>query len=318
MIESTKPQAFANLVTNPAEAEPTPSVLDIRTAHQWARDASRKPRPVGLFDPFWMQGELCCLFADSNLGKSILAVQIADMISLRREVIYFDFELTDKQFQLRYTNEGGQLYNFDSRFLRAELRPELAVGCALDDLLIDEMERVVLERGIKVMIVDNLTYLCAESERGDAAGSLMLKLMQLKKKYGLSILVIAHTPKRIQGQPLSPNDLAGSKKLFNFFDSVFAIGRSCADDRIRYLKQLKVRQSEFKYDSDSVLKCEIVKENSFLRYDFKGTVAEKELIQQSAEVMQQKVLDLRGQGMTIRAISQQLGLSRSRVGRWVR
>ena len=48
----------------------------------------------------------------------------------------------------------------------------------------------------------------------------------LKSKYGLSILVLAHTPKRDSGKPLGRNDLQGSKMIINFCDSAFAIGES--------------------------------------------------------------------------------------------
>ncbi len=59
---------------------------------------------------FGTRGELSCLFADSNvMGKSILAVQIADRIARTDNVLYLDFELSEKQFQLRYTNEHGEL-----------------------------------------------------------------------------------------------------------------------------------------------------------------------------------------------------------------
>ena len=44
--------------------------------------------------------------------------------------------------------------------------------------------------------------------------------------------------------PLSQNDLAGNKKLFNFMDSVFAIGQSVNDENLQYLKQLKSRETE--------------------------------------------------------------------------
>lgn len=48
------------------------------------------------------------------MGKSIYAVQIAKAISSAgRRVIYFDFELSDKQFQLRYTDpDTDKLYPF--------------------------------------------------------------------------------------------------------------------------------------------------------------------------------------------------------------
>ena len=61
------------------------------------------------------------MFADSNVGKSILAVQIADRIARTDNVLYLDFELSEKQFQLRYTNEHGELSPF----------PTNSIGCLL-------------------------------------------------------------------------------------------------------------------------------------------------------------------------------------------
>jgi len=56
-------------------------LLNIRPANTWLQQANKRAIPKMLFGKFWFQGELCILFADSNLGKSILAVQIANAIS---------------------------------------------------------------------------------------------------------------------------------------------------------------------------------------------------------------------------------------------
>ncbi len=90
-------------------------VMNIKTANRTILEASQKPTPRSLWDCFWYEGELSCLFADSNVGKSILAVQIADRIAQTDNVLYLDFELSEKQFQLRYTNEHGNLYSFPER-----------------------------------------------------------------------------------------------------------------------------------------------------------------------------------------------------------
>ena len=93
-------------------------MMNIKTANQTILEASLLPTPRALWDSFWYEGELSCLFADSNVGKSILAVQIADRIARTDNVLYLDFELSEKQFQLRYTNEHGELYTFpDNRWL---------------------------------------------------------------------------------------------------------------------------------------------------------------------------------------------------------
>lgn len=87
------------------------NVLMIRGVNYWMDEARTREIPKMLFGKFWHQGEVCILFADSNLGKSILVVQIADAISKgngaepfvvetsAQPVIYCDFELTDKQFE---------------------------------------------------------------------------------------------------------------------------------------------------------------------------------------------------------------------------
>ncbi len=73
-------------------------ILTIKTANQAVSDASTRPDPVQLYLELWYEGEVCCLFADSNLGKSIFAVQMADEIARTRNVLYVDCELSDKQF----------------------------------------------------------------------------------------------------------------------------------------------------------------------------------------------------------------------------
>ena len=48
----------------------------------------------------------------------------------------------------------------------------------------------------KIVIIDNITYLRHENERAKDALPLMKHLKRLKSKYNLSLLVLAHTPKR--------------------------------------------------------------------------------------------------------------------------
>lgn len=86
----------------------------IKTANDWIEDAKARPKPKMLFGELWFENEICILFADTNLGKSILAVQSGVSIAagsstcgLKNEVeaqkiLYFDFELSDKQFENRY------------------------------------------------------------------------------------------------------------------------------------------------------------------------------------------------------------------------
>lgn len=298
-------------------------MFTIKSANQTIREAAARPNPDNLWLSLWYEGEVCCLFADSNLGKSIYAVQIATSIAEKRKVLYFDFELSDKQFQLRYSDDQGNLYHFPNNLYRVEInRDALEIEGSFEDSLIRNIEETAIQTDAKVLIIDNLTYLCVAAEKGDVAGALMLKLMGLKRKYGLSILILAHTPKRPLTNPITQNDLAGSKKLANFFDSCFAIGKSAKDENLRYIKQIKCRFGNFTFDSDNVIVSAIEKVGAFLQFVNVGYAAEKEHLKEPSEKDSAETIAtikrMVSEGKTYRSIASELGLSLGKVQRAVK
>ena len=298
-------------------------MFTIKSANQTIREAAARPNPDNLWLSLWYEGEVCCLFADSNLGKSIYAVQIATSIAEKRKVLYFDFELSDKQFQLRYSDDQGNLYHFPNNLYRVEInRDALEIDGCFEDSLIRNIEETAIQTDAKVLIIDNLTYLCVAAEKGDVAGALMLKLMGLKRKYGLSILILAHTPKRPLTNPITQNDLAGSKKLANFFDSCFAIGKSAKDENLRYIKQIKCRFGNFTFDSDNVIVSAIEKVGAFLQFVNVGYAAEKEHLKEPSEKDSAETIAtikrMVSEGKTYRSIASELGLSLGKVQRAVK
>jgi KaiC/GvpD/RAD55 family RecA-like ATPase len=302
-----------------AEKKTTVGCLTIKPISTFIAEALARPNPKNLWNSCWYEGEVCCLFADSNVGKSILAVQIAEEIAKEDKVIYFDFELSDKQLQLRYSTESGSLHQFPPNLYRAEIDAHSINGEDFEDYIISSIEEASQAQGTKILIIDNLTYLCIASEKGDSAGNLMLKLMQLKRKYGLSILVLAHTPKRQLTNPITQNDLAGSKKLYNFFDSVFAIGKSAKDSNLRYVKQVKVRYGNYQYDADNVMVYSIEKEASAVRFVFQGYATEQEHLKEPTEndtlQIAENIKVLHSRGKSVREIGAELGISKSKVQR---
>ena len=261
-------------------------MMNIKTANQTILEASLLPTPRALWDSFWYEGELSCLFADSNVGKSILAVQIADRIARTDNVLYLDFELSEKHFE---------------------------------EAIIGGIEQMAVQTDCKIFIIDNLTYLCCAMEKGDAAGRLMIQLNNLKKRYALSILVLAHTPKRSLDCPITSNDLAGSKRLYNFFDSVFTIGKSAQDGGLRYVKQLKVRYGTFSHDADNVIVYEIDKVDAFLQFVFRGYSTEKEHLKKLGDNESSQrdcqILQLSQSGKSVREIASQVNCGKSTVNR---
>lgn len=298
-------------------------MLRLRSANKTLRVAAMRPDPEDLYNGLWFEGEVCCLFADSNVGKSIYAVQMADEIAQLRNVLYVDCELSDKQFQLRYTNKDtGVLHSFPESLIRAEINPAKMDMKNFEDQIINDIESAAQMTASKIIIIDNLTYLCNSSEKGDQAGIFMMKLMNLKMKYGWSLLIIAHTPKRTMTNPITQNDLAGSKKLYNFFDSVFAIGKSARDEKLRYVKQVKVRAGEYQYGGDNVIVYEIEHDGDYVRFGFKGFAKESEHLKEKTEEEKksqvEQALELKAQGKTLREIAALLGISKSSVDRMLK
>lgn len=298
-------------------------MLTLRTANKTLQVASQRPDPEDLYNGLWYEGEVCCLFADSNVGKSIYAVQMADEIARLRNVLYVDCELSDKQFQLRYTDrETGKLHEFPDSLIRAEINPAKMDMKNFEEQIIGDIERAAQQAAADTIMIDNLTYLCNSSEKGDQAGIFMMKLMNLKMKYNWSLLIIAHTPKRNMTNPITQNDLAGSKKLYNFFDSVFAIGKSAVDSKLRYVKQVKVRAGEYRYDAENVIVYEIEHESDNVRFAFKGFAKESEHLKEKTEEerksLNEQAHELRKQGKSIREIASLLGMSKSSVDRMLK
>jgi hypothetical protein len=337
----------------------TDNYFVVQSGNEWMSQSKSQAIPKKLFGEFWFENELCILFADTNVGKSILAVQIADRISRGQlvvggrqsaddielptancqlptdcdgqKVVYFDFELTAKQFESRFSEreEGSDEfvnhYEFHRNFYRAEINPESSdIGgfAKFEEFLNNALETTVVSSGTKVLIIDNLTYLRDETENARNALPLMKFLKSLKSKHGLSILALAHTPKRDSSKPLGRNDLQGSKMLINFCDSSFAIGESAKNVGMRYLKQIKARNTEIIYHTENVLMANIAKAGNFLHFEFHGSGAEQEHLKvfsdkQRTELIEQ-VKQLTAKGKSQREVAEQLGISQMSVSRYLK
>jgi Trp operon repressor len=321
-------------------SQPSPEdcrrMFTIENGNRWLELARREPEAKMLFGELWHQGELCMLFADTNIGKSVLAVQIGESIARGQciapfacqappaRVLYIDFELSQAQFGLRYS-KGDADHQFSDNFFRAQYNfiPDPPSNVSENDLLIAAIEYKVKQAKATVLIIDNITCLRGGTENSAVALSLMKSLKALKTDHNLSILVLAHTPKRRNAtQPISADDLHGSKLLINFADSAFAIGKSTADTDLCYLKQIKQRNTRQRYGNDNVCLCRIQKPGAFLHFAFEGNSAERlHLLSRTADDRRQladKIATLSAKGFSQRDISKQLGIGLATVNRLIR
>lgn len=306
-------------------------------ANEWLELASKKPVPKKLFSELWVEGELCVLFAPTNVGKSILAVQVADQIArgqsrgpfivqtAAQPVVYLDFELSDRQFAKRYCETEGGFYTnpypFSPNFYRYEARAveDMPEGASLTDYYIRWIEAELKAKNARVLIIDNLTWINTRLEKSSDAGPFMQMLNRLKKQYELSILLISHTPKRDSSREIGMNDLQGSSQVGNFLDSCFALNRSRKDPGLRYIKQVKVRDGEHIYNAENVITCMLEKDGNCLGYRFMNFCNEKEHLHTVSDEATGRrnalIMGLKAEGLSLRAIASQIGCSYSTVKR---
>jgi hypothetical protein len=240
-----------------------------------------------------------------------------------QKVAYLDFELSAKQFENRYSKDFRNHYLFSENFYRANINPyqDKPKHLSDDEFLNYSIEELVKQKDFKFLIIDNITYLNSDMERARDALPLMKHLQALKAKYKLSILVLAHTPKRDMSKPITINDIQGSKMLINFTDSAFAIGRSYKDSSLRYIKQIKQRNTEEIYGSDNVVICQIIKESNFLEFrqiDFDREMNHLRTYSESevAEI-DKSIISLKEDkpSLSNREIAKQLKTNHTKVGR---
>nr|WP_294790462.1 AAA family ATPase [uncultured Mucilaginibacter sp.] len=309
----------------------------MRPAADWLSNRVVSVTPDKLFGDFWYRGELCILFADTNVGKSILAVQIGNALSSgepvpilgadlpREPVLYFDFELSTEQFEQRYSSREQGPYPFNRNFYRLVLNPD-ATGAQkfknYAEYMNNALENTIISTKARILILDNITCLRSGTHAAESAISLMRNLQAIKQRYGLSVLVLAHTPKRNPDKPISRNDLQGSKMLINFADSAFAMGESQTEPGTRYLKQIKQRSGIEYYGAANVCLCRINKRGNFLEFDFKGYDPETAHLMNYKErqrrILEEKIDQLHRQGLSLRAIVAQTGVPYTSVFRLVK
>ena len=156
-------------------------------------------------------------------------------------------------------------------------------------------------------------------EKASIALPLMKRLNDLKNKHGLSILLLAHTPKRNLTKPITINDLGGSKTIMNFCDSAFTIGSSAMDSNVRYLKQIKVRATEMLYGTDNVMVCQLAKPDNFLKFEFLKFDTEEKHLKRAKDFdrgdLEIAVTELSEEKKSYREIATQLGISHMTVSR---
>lgn len=284
----------------------------VASMNEYLEKAKLLPPLVVLYPNIVLEGDLCIIFGQSGIGKTIFAMQVAREIAAKgKRVLYLDFEMSERQLALRYNTP-----NFPSTFFRAELKTD-----SLVDNILMEIERAAVENHAEVLFIDNITALGQSLDKGLEAGTLMTSLNALKKEHGWTLVVLNHVPKRYSGaMPLSLEAIQGSAKLNQLVDDAIGLGVSSKDHSVVYVKQCKWRNGEMELYADHVAVYERTKDElGNLGFSFRDYGSERELLAvetgNGQDDLKASVSSLHGQGCTQQQIADQLHISQSKVSR---
>lgn len=263
-----------------------------------------------------VEHETTMFFGDTGLGKTIFAIQMAcEMAEQGRRVLYVNFELSEQQWALRYPEK-----TFPDNLYIANIDYSLMHDVTEQNQILQEITKLALKYDIEVVVIDNLTNLCINSKEGSEAGNIMLQLISLRMTYNWTMLILAHVPKRKPGDPLTLNDLAGSKILSNLADNVVGLNKSKKDKNMRYIIQLKYRSFPIELDYKNVRELTVTTSDNWLHFEYGGYDEERMHLprtrDEKAELERDIIHELKQpNGLTYRDIADKLGTSLGTVQR---
>lgn len=292
------------------------SFIDVQNFNTYVEEGKLMEPPTELSRYVLVKGETTFLFGDAGIGKSTYALQIALALAEQGEtVLYVNFELSQQQLAKKFTGK-----DISDKFFIANINYSLMSDVTDQSLILGEIERRALELNATVLIIDNFTNLCINSKEGKDAGNIMLKLMSLRMTHQWTMLILAHVPKRKPCDPLTLNDLAGSKILSNLADNVVGINRSKMAKNKRYLIQLKYRSLPIELDFKNVMEMTMTEEGGYLHFEYGGFAEERMHLPRTRdekEELEKEIADelRKPQRKSYREIAEMLGTSPTKVAR---
>jgi len=301
-------------------------LFEIMPANEVMSVAMNQPDPVYLYDILILEKEISILFADTGIGKSTLAVQMAIETSKKGyNTLYLDLELSKKQFQKRYTNDINEPFIFPENLFRIDFAKlkKLPKDVQYVDYFFNSLTSCIERYDAKVIFLDNLTKLAAgDTDSAKDAIPIIERLNGIKAQYDLTIIILEHNKKVDASRPISLNDLQGSKMKSNLVDSVYSIGRSEMDHHFRYIKQLKVRDGDLIYHAENVKTYELSKLSGFLFFTELGLGNEFEHLKQRSEDDKKarinEAIELKKTGLSNIEIGRRLDVTEGSIRKWLK
>lgn len=316
-LQQTESQKQAQaLAPGAAQQQDRDSFFNVFHFNEYLKDGRKMKPPKEFIPHILVEQETTILFSGPGVGKTVLAIQIAiELAEQGMRVLYVNFELSQLQLALRYPNKDSPdtLYHASIDYTKMH-------DVTDQSMILSEIERLAVERNIELIIIDNFTNLCINSKEAAEAGNIMVKLLAMRMTHNWTMLILAHVPKRKQGDPLTIDDLAGSKLLSNLADNVIGFNKSKKDKNMRYLIQMKYRSLPIELDFKNVQELTLTSSDGWLHFEYGGYDEERAHLPRSrderAELERDIIRELKQpNGSSYRDIADKLGTSLGMVQR---
>lgn len=287
--------------------------LIIKPMAKCLKDARELPALKPIIPGMVNEQEVCLLAGAQGLGKTAWMMQQSIEIAKNYRLAYLDGEMSERQLLMRYPH-----MEFPPHFFRIE-KDRYARNSG--DIL-NLLAQAVFQNDIQVLVIDNITSLSQDLEKASDAGTLIDRLNDIKKRYGLTLIVLCHVPQMYNGyQPMTINMVQGSARLTQLAESVIGLGRSARDKNQVYCKVLKYRNGVSEYDEDNCIVYQRTTDNNgnFVLEEIKHDTEEHILNVRTKEeknALINRVQELAKQGMSVRQIGKELGISPTTVSRY--
>ena len=214
---------------------------------------------VDLWHGLWYQGEMACLFGEPNVGKTLLAIQIAKEICTRGlKTLYFDLENVKHQYKMRYNSPALDLNRvIDENLIVMPLNQQNKNVTPNRREILDAILKEFVNEKAPVIIIDDITPLIGSGDKADIH-FVLNTLRSWTQHFLVSILVLAHSRKRRPAELTTIESLAGSFEYAYAFDSIFSLTRANDYNKqhnniSHFIKQHKNRMGPIIYDEMNVI-----------------------------------------------------------------